>query len=279
MRFNPSCILAAALLALAAVSSDAAGGEAEVHAPRPGAPSCVQLMNSCTPYCLAVYWASPILHCSNPSDESSCWYDCGKACTTLGESLGHALEPLNGADPGHSHTACKLFDGQTVVGTKELNTGGACYYTSSSGVQHASIPPDYECACKVTGGQGLSWPQSPCTAGSLPVEAPNLCLVEKPDGTDILMGWLNAATSTCYYPRESGWAPTGFTAGFGGSLRMRQLCYSGVHGGEPRGRMPSDGSYPTLILLVHNTLHAATLTHHRRELRFQDGNHCALHHH
>lgn len=116
------------------------------------------------------------------------------------------------------------------TGTKEESTGDSCNYASATGKLYSGAPPSYDCACIQEGSAGLTWQQSACTAGSEPVSAPNICLVEKEDGTNLAMGWLDGATQTCAFPRNFSWAPTGLWTGFGGRLKMSQLCYSGAEG-------------------------------------------------
>lgn len=115
-----------------------------------------------------------------------------------------------------------------AAGTEEEATGGSCNYASATGRLYSVAPPNYGCACVQEGSAGLTWQQSACSAGSEPVSSPNICLVEKADGSNLAMGWLDSATQTCYFPKNLTWAPTGAWTGFGGSLGKRQLCYSGV---------------------------------------------------
>lgn len=94
------------------------------------------------------------------------------------------------------------------------------------GNNHTGTPPAYGCGCAPYVA-GLTWQLSDCPPGSVPVAAPNnICRV---NAGGWVMGWLDASTQTCYFPKQPS-KPDGKAVGFGGWLYMGQLCYaSGAH--------------------------------------------------
>ncbi|KXZ55040.1 hypothetical protein GPECTOR_3g20 [Gonium pectorale] len=202
-----------------------------------------QASASCSPRTAALDSPNPC-RIRNPSTAETLmgWYSGSQQACFLSERAwgpgGAALSYVQGA--GGEYDMQQLCYSSAPAGTKYPNYH-ACYSTDHDTAAdlglvertYGSNPySGYECGCVPDGGPGLSWqPSALCSAGSAPLDLPNVCRVTFRADGETVMGWLSPVDNKCLISQywRAGPEPGGAVQGMGGPYRydVQQLCRAG----------------------------------------------------